>query len=340
MLPVAGFLYEPLISDSPIDQRLWHNLQEASAIYTWYWPNKFEPVDLRCTTELRPPSVGRLASFYSGGIDSLYNIAETQSRSDKGIGRQIDELWLVHGFDVGLEDSALWQQVRGRLVGDLGGCLSQQIVCVRTNLREFHPGDNFWPDLGFSSALAAVGKCVTSRVDEVLIGSYGTYAEAIPHASSPLIDPMWSCRRQSVVHFSCRVNRRQKMQVIGHVTPQLLRGLRVCYLNPEGEYNCGRCEKCLRTALQLALLGFEKECDTFDFPIDPDLLKSIRLPWRPESAYAWSFWEDLRRQCRETHGFERYADAVSAMMRRSRINLCRRPLRRIRNWYLELNSSF
>jgi len=333
MASVAGYYGEDVNYESAIDQRLWHNLHEASAVYAWYWPLKSKRIRFLGSTEARDRKPGALASFYSGGVDSLYNLAEMKWRAQNGFGRDIDELWLVRGFDVGLEDDLLWDKVRSRLVDDLSCCLPQQVACISTNLREFHPGANFWPELGFSSALGAVAKCVASTVDEVLIGSYGTYAQCIPHASSPLVDPLWSCSRQSINHFSCRVSRAQKIASIADHFPELLDGIRVCYQNPEGAYNCGACEKCLRTGIQMALIGVEHTCTSFEWPLDIQAVRQLRLPWREESSSTWTFWKEILDQCKHREGMEEYAAAIRYMLRRSRLNLPKRLLRKpYRHW--------
>src|SRR5262249_59102310 len=45
--------------------------------------------------------------------------------------------------------------------------------------------------------------------------------------------------------------------------------LRVCWENPDGAYNCGRCEKCLRTMINLLIAGALDRCPTFPLPLDP-----------------------------------------------------------------------
>ena len=120
---------------------------------------------------------------------------------------------------------------------------------------------------------------------------------------------MWSCDRQLIRHFSCRVNRLEKLQTILNETPDLLENLRVCYLNPDGALNCGRCEKCLRTQLQLLICNSLDRCARFDERLSVLSLRQLKLPWRAKNQYAWDFWYDIRKACREA-GLVEYDRAI------------------------------
>ena len=43
-----------------------------------------------------------------------------------------------------------------------------------------------------------------------------------------------------------------------------MKHLRVCWENRGSAYNCGLCEKCLRTLVNLRVVGAEGRCQTFD----------------------------------------------------------------------------
>lgn len=47
-----------------------------------------------------------------------------------------------------------------------------------------------------------------------------------------------------------------------------LQHLRVCTDNPGQVYNCGRCPKCLRTMVNLRIVGALERCPTFARPLD------------------------------------------------------------------------
>ena len=51
--------------------------------------------------------------------------------------------------------------------------------------------------------------------------------------------------------------------------------LRVCWENPDGSFNCGRCGKCTRTKVGLALAGAESV--TLPGTIDEDAARRMKL---------------------------------------------------------------
>lgn len=55
--------------------------------------------------------------------------------------------------------------------------------------------------------------------------------------------------------------------------PVAMRHLRVCYVNVPNRYNCGVCEKCLRTTVNLHAVGALGRCETLPDKLD---LKVIR----------------------------------------------------------------
>jgi hypothetical protein len=181
--------------------------------------------------------------------------------------------------------------------------------------------------MGFSPILGGVAKCFAPMVGQALIGSYGKYAEIGPHASSPLVDPMWSCDNQQVRHFSCRVDRAEKIRTICDLMPEALTFLRVCWQNPNGAYNCGRCEKCLRTQMQLEIFGMLERCPTFESPLTPETLKNLVIPWQSKSFHTRDFWRHLSRQATAA-GKKEYARIIDRKLARARkytmLNLGRR----------------
>ena len=55
-----------------------------------------------------------------------------------------------------------------------------------------------------------------------------------------------------------------------------LKTLRVCWWNPGGAYNCGRCEKCLMTMVSLRAVGSLERCETLPQHVEP--WRVARLP--------------------------------------------------------------
>ena len=315
-LPLAMSLGERIVTRDPIPEQLLLNILEAMAIYKSYFPKKCDVIKLEVATHRTAKNTNdRVGSFYSGGVDSLYNIAELQRLARVfGVG-SVTDLWLIQGMDIPLSDDVFWAEAKDTLMSPFASEESIQCVDIRTNARAIHDRFVDWEALGFSAILGGIAKCFSPIIGMALIGSYGPYDAIKPHSSSPLVDPMWSCDRQLIRHFSCRVNRLEKLQTILIETPDLLENLRVCYLNPNGAYNCGRCEKCLRTQLQLLINNSLDRCARFDERLSVQSLRHLKLPWRAKNQYAWDFWHDIRQACREA-GLVEYDRAIGRQLLR------------------------
>lgn len=88
-----------------------------------------------------------------------------------------------------------------------------------------------------------------------LIASSHSEDDDFPWGSHKDTDRLWSTESSRLVHDGV-IQRSEKIRFIGQ-TPSALRGLRVCW--QDKAYNCGTCEKCLRTRISLRLLGLESE---------------------------------------------------------------------------------
>jgi len=89
------------------------------------------------------------------------------------------------------------------------------------------------------------------------LGLWGTHS---------FLDPNYSSAEMSVHHEDCHLSRLEKLGVIADWELGLS-CLRVCSYRPEyhksGTLNCGRCDKCIRTMLQLMIYGGLGRCSTF-----------------------------------------------------------------------------
>lgn len=317
-LPLAMRMNERLKVENDISQALLINSLEAMAIYEHYFPKYCKVVELEARGQYRArPDTARVGSFYSGGVDSLYNIAECLRLQHEFGTLPVTDLWLIQGMDISLEQADLWEKTKATIFGHLRSEDRLNFADIRTNARDLHHGIVGWERLGFSVILGGVAKCFAPMVPNALIGSYAKYDDILPHASSPLVDPMWSCDEQTVRHFSCRANRQEKVETVARYAPYLLKGLRVCYKNTGGAYNCGTCEKCMRTQLQLLLGGYQELAKTFDQEISAEALRRLKLPWKRKNGYTWDFWQKIRADLGAIGEIELEKSLVLSMRRNS-----------------------
>ncbi len=209
----------------------------------WYSP---VPVDAPARTN----PTGRAdatACLFTGGVDSFHTAVTERDR--------IDALVYVHGFDVALDDVGLRAVVGANLRAAAHG-LGLPLVEVGTDLQAF--GDRHavgWNDY-HGAALAAVGTALARRFGRLLVPATHTYAHLEGLGSHPLLDPWWSGERLAVEHVGADATRVDKLRVLTASEPAR-RHLRVCWENRDGRYNCGMCEKCVRTGVAVRLAGAE-----------------------------------------------------------------------------------
>jgi hypothetical protein len=111
----------------------------------------------------------------------------------------------------------------------------------------------------------------------------------VPMGSHPATDGLFSSQRIRVIHDGGRFSRLDKVRDLVN-WPTALAALRVCPAHPESGVNCGKCEKCLRTRLELLAAGIE-ETSAFGRSLTPIELWDESVP-TPTSHRA-IMYEDL-----------------------------------------------
>jgi hypothetical protein len=95
-----------------------------------------------------------------------------------------------------------------------------------------------------------------------------------------LTDPLWSNGSVRIVHDGAEVRRVEKVVKIAR-NGDALANLRVCFTDMN--VNCGRCSKCLRTMIPLALL--DVQAAPFPPLPSPEKLSRMRLANENERKY-------------------------------------------------------
>lgn len=71
--------------------------------------------------------------------------------------------------------------------------------------------------------------------------------------------------------------------------------LRVCYLNRKNKFNCGVCEKCLRTMVALKVCGNLEKFKTFPTKIDLNILSKLKIDGKNGAIFHLENLEELKR---------------------------------------------
>jgi hypothetical protein len=240
------------------------------------WDTRFTPVAIRAaagTSRDSTPKKG-VGCFFTAGVDSFYTLLAHRE--------EITHLIFVHGFDVPLANGPVRSQVAAAIRA-IAAAMDKRLIEVETNLRDFSDRYARWDLHYHGAALASVAHLLAGTLSKAYIAASYAYSGLFPWGSHPSLDPLWSGDDLELVHHGCDTTRLQKVLTIA-ACDSAVRFLRVCYENRDGRYNCGACQKCLRTMASLRLAGVLDRCGTFPAALDVRAVAQARVP-----EQAWPF---------------------------------------------------
>lgn len=285
LLLLAMFRGENIEIDRPLDPRFVMNLDSVQDTYAC-WSPRMKHVEVHAPEAWRPRGSdpyahdGLTATFCSGGIDSCYTLIKQMDR--------IDRLVFVHGFDIPLSDAEGRRQASARLRRLAEAC-GKELIEIETNLRDVvrleRPSSRLgaW-EFSHGSALAAIAHVLSGVVDRIYVPATISYPRLNEWGSHPVLDPLWSSHDIDLVHDGCEAGRFEKCTVVA-AHPEVVEHLRVCWKSESGAYNCGECEKCVRTMVSLTALGALAGKGPFAVELTPRLIRSVDLRRRGYDKY-------------------------------------------------------
>jgi hypothetical protein len=272
----------------PVSPRMLRGQREFQAIQRawsldWPFTEPLEEVEVSAPTREPGPVVpkGRVAAFFSGGVDSWGTILDNPDLTD---------LIFVRGFDLAHEGphAALADEVEVRL-REAAGELGMELHVVTTNLREL--SDPYLPwDVYFGCADVAVALFLAPLFDRVLIAGDSDYEVQVRFGANHLVDQLWSTEELEIVDDGGRFSRMQRLERLVE-NPVACASLRVCWENPDRTYNCGRCRKCLMTLIALEAIGARERVTSFPpkLNLDSKVLGEISI----DHVVSLALWEDV-----------------------------------------------
>jgi hypothetical protein len=269
LLP-AMLMGERLSIAAGVSPRLLRRLPDLQAVYMRF-DQRLKPVEVETATQsVSPPEEPAAATglFLSLGVDSFYSLLKNL-RDHPADEETIDHLITIHGFDVshGVWDERFSPRMLAnceRVARETGKTLLPVVTNLRPATREIS-----WWSMSHGGALASVALALGGFLDRILIAASTTYDQLYPWGSHPVLDPLWSTERLTVVHDGCEMGRIDKVHFIAG-SQLVLDTLRVCPY-----YNCGRCIKCLPTIIDLMQIGALERCATLPHEIDVARLRQM-----------------------------------------------------------------
>jgi hypothetical protein len=259
---------EALAIEGSISPKLLAVTDRIQEIYEQWVPGArriaVRPAKASLTPLLEPQEAE--ACFFSGGVDSFYTILKNRDN--------IKHLIFIGNFDGGVRGKDNVDEVRLRLQRAAAG-LGKTLLEVDTNVRDIGERSADW-SMYHGAALAATGLVCQGFLRQIFIAACVTYPQLAPWGTHPMLDPLWSTERLRFVHDGCEMPRGAKVADWVSQSEPALQSLRVCYSNHKGEYNCGRCEKCLRTMISLYAAGALERCETLPHQIPMASLRKMK----------------------------------------------------------------
>ncbi|MBL8837287.1 MAG: hypothetical protein JNL66_13630 [Alphaproteobacteria bacterium] len=235
--------------DLPLTRGLVQNLDEFQRVWATWHPDRFRRVALRpsALVDDEPFRSERGAAVgFSLGVDSCFS-AHTLARAG-----DLGGLVAVRGLEVGLADDGRWDgMVKG--VAACARALDRPFIAASTNWEECavrRPGY-----LGYHLPIVAALALVSRGFGWGAVPSSYSYAHlTVPLETNPLTDPMLGRPGFPLRQHGAWARRIEKVAAIA-AWPEAVRHLRPCdAIRPDGTA-CGRCRKCVHSALMFAALG-------------------------------------------------------------------------------------
>lgn len=219
------------------------------------WDPSFQKIEVVDTTPKIsvPLTQKRVGAFFTGGVDSFYTFLKHHD--------EITDLIFAHGLDIQLEDTVLRHKT-SEMIRKVAKEFGKNVIEIETNIRELLNFYVDWGKLGHGPALATIGHLLSPTLQRIYIPSSYTYKNLFPWGSHPILDPLWSSDSLEFIHDGCEATRVKKVALIAKYDIAM-NSLRVCWSNPESSFNCGRCEKCIRTMINLKINNALSRCTTF-----------------------------------------------------------------------------
>lgn len=251
------------------------NLAEYQSAWACWRPKKYrrveilpdEIIDLPAFTH--PP---RAISAFSGGVDGTLTAIRHKHKLLGNASYPLTDVMLVHGFDVPLSRPGSFDLLLRRIhpvVDELG--LGMKLI--RTNLKE--ASSQSWED-SFAAQLAACLHNYSNEFNYALMGSGEPYSSILfPWGSTPITDHLLSGDQMRLVLDGTAYNRTEKLAIIA-AYPTVLKTLKVCWEGDDPARNCGRCEKCIRTKMNLLAIGIGN-APCFEEPLNPSQITDMNI---------------------------------------------------------------
>ena len=288
----------------------------AAFLRAWYGPAIEPAIEAPGGFRADRPE-GPAALFFSGGADSLHLLRLNRSIYPTSHPNSFREA--LHFLGMAMFEDDPGQGARNLAARGLRS--SERIArtsgltlrSVRSNVARLSGDNHFWATHTQGAMLASVALGQTIR-SASLAASWDTRALP-PWGSHPLLDPGYSSSAVEIRHLGFDFTRLEKLRALAD-WPEALENLMVCHETPlpGDEINCGRCEKCVRTMVELLVANALDRATAFPVRrVTAEMIDAVE----PAQIRTERFWSDLTGPL-EAVGRADLARATNAFVSRAR----------------------
>jgi hypothetical protein len=271
-------LGQDLVIKGGLSARLYAGIQEIIKIVSG-WDIGLEPIAIEAEELVADTADGGVTGmFFSGGVDSFYTYLRHKEDRDQ----RVTHLMLVNGYDIDPKNLALWDET-ARNIAAIARAEQVTLIEIESNVRSLIDPILSW-DYTHGGCLAAAALCLRRGMRQTYIASSADAEHQALQGSHVTLDHLWSTEALAFVHDGWEASRMNKVDWIAK-SPLALKYLRVCYRNEKGTYNCGKCEKCIRTMVSLYAAGVLDRAETFPSEIEPDRLAAVAIEGYAEAVF-------------------------------------------------------
>lgn len=210
-----------------------------------------------------PASLG-VGGGFSGGVDSLSMFTDLLDRHPPGSSSRprtaVFSDFEHHRLTPDEVDRA--KKWRGEIQETVIAPLGLDYVEVWNDIIKLRLTPEFYRIRWHGQALAAIAHALAPQIGTYHVASGNPAWIDIPHGVHFAVDPFLSSRKLRIEHHGAELGRLDKVRrLIDHPVHHRMF---VCLKDMGSGRNCGKCGKCLRTRLELLVLGALGDCEAFE----------------------------------------------------------------------------
>jgi len=269
---------ELIVRGGTVSESLLWNLDEYQQAFACSF-SQYRAITVHAETCDDETTAGRPAiSCYSGGVDSTFSVFHHSSAGQGTSQQPLGAALMVLGLDIPAQDRGGFVPL-ANAAERLLGAIDMPLLTLRTNIRTTCSA---W-EVFHAPFIASCLTLFNGGHSTGFIPSTFHYRSAVIEGSNPITDHLLGSRSFPIVNHGAAFTRFQKIEALVTRWPDAIDGIRVCWRQPVRSENCGRCWKCLQTAMCFHACGVTPA--SLSHVTDEDIAAYIQRSWLPSSEY-------------------------------------------------------